>query len=578
MSTRCLAGLMAAGRRFPWATRIAGAALLGILPSIAWSAIELGAGEKPVAELVALILGGAGIFLIGIHFAGEHFQQMAGGSFRVMVTKVSERGIGMLISGLFLGFFTQSGKAIAFILADFVQVRLIGVRQSGPIVFWGNVGSSLIVFASMLTIKVFALLVLGVTALGLTFHVPKRLVHGYGALFGIAMIMYGLFLVKEGAGGLAGSPWVHVVLEGMAGFYLPAFLAGMVLTLLIQSNLATMMIAIALAAAGLLRLEEAAMAMYGAQAGTGVLTYIFSSHVHGRARQVVMGQIAFDAITASTFFLLFYLEAFSGLPLFLSLVRSLAPEVGSQAIILALGFQLAGALMLLGLRNRVFDIIESRFPPSSAELLSATEFLHDRAAESPNTALLLLEKEQFRLLQRLPAYIDYVRPDTDQTGLPAPADYHEAFKSISEKISITLSALSRCRLATEVSDRLIQIAKLQEQIVSLEQYVYQLVRDFAAVESGGKAEELGRNILESVDFMVLTAIDAIRSRDAGEVQTLEMLTQDRTELMKGVRRNYFASEREMSESERNFVLDVTMLLENVVETLARYGRLLQPGG
>lgn len=547
---------------------------LGLMPADAWSAIELGTGDKPVVELVALILGGAGIFLIGIHFAGEHFQQMAGGSFRNMVTRVSERGIGMFFAGIFLGFFTQSGKAIAFILADFVQVRLLRVRQSGPIVFWGNVGSSLIVFASMLTIKVFALIVLGLTALGLTFHVPKKLVHGYGALFGIAMIMYGLFLVKEGAGGLAGNPLVHAALEGMAGFYLPAFLAGMVLTLMIQSNLATMMIAIALAAAGLLSLEEAAMAMYGAQAGTGILTYIFSSHVHGRARQVVMGQIAFDSITSSVFLLLFYLEIFTGIPLALALVRSLATELGGQVVLLALGFQLAGALMLLALRKPVFDFIEQRFPPSTAEILSAAEFLHDRAADNPSTALLLIEKEQFRLLQRLPAYIDYARPDTDRSGTPSPVDYHDAFRSISDKIGTAFSAISRSSLATDVSDQLIQVTKLQEQIVSLEGYVYQLVRDYSSINEGGKAEELGRNILESVDFMIMTAIDAIESRDAGEVETLAMLTQDRTEMMKRVRHNYFASEGQMTDVERNFVLDVTMLLENVVHTLARYGRLL----
>ena len=544
-------------------------------PVTAWSAIELGSGDKPMVELLALILGGAGIFLIGIHFAGEHFQKMTGSGFREKVMIVSERRIGAMLVGLFLGFFTQSGKAIAFILADFVQVKLLKVRQSGPIVFWGNVGSSLIVFLSMLTIKVFALIVLGVTALGLTFHFPKKLVHVYGALFGIAMIMYGLFLVKEGAGGLAGSEWVHTALGGLAGLYLPAFLAGLVLTILIQSNVAMMLIAVALASSGLLSLEEAAMVMYGAQAGTGILTYIFSSHVHGRARQVVMGQIAFDAITATSFFLLFYLEVLLGLPLVLALVRSVATELTGQVIILALGFQLAGALTLLAVRKLVFDFIERRFPPSAVEILSGAEFLHDRAADSPSTALLLVEKEQFRLLERLPNYIEYARPETEQASLPSPAEYHDAFRVINDKIGLMFSSLSRSSLTTEVSERLILIAKLQEQVVTLEGYVYQLVGGFLGVDRGGQAEELGRNILESVDFMILTAIDAIRSKDSGEVETLSMLTQDRTEMMKKLRQNYFASERQMTEAERNFVLDVTMLLENTVQTLARYGRLLE---
>jgi hypothetical protein len=54
-----------------------------------------------------------------------------------------------------------------------------------------------------------------------------------------------------------------------------------------------------------------------------------------------------------------------------------------------------------------------------------------------------------------------------------------------------------------------------------------------------------------------------------------LLTQDRTELMKKLRHNYFESEGQLTDAERNFVLDVTMLFENVVQTLAHYGRLLE---
>lgn len=569
-------GQAAPGLRRP-AFRIAtlSAAMLLLYPAIGMAAIELGTGEAPVIELAALIIGGIGIFLIGIHFAGEHFQQMAGGSFRNVVTRVSERSLGMLFGGMFLGIFTQSGKAISFLLADFVQVDLLKVRQSGPIVFWGNVGATLIVFVSMLSIKVFALLALGVTALGLTFHIPKKLVHTYGALFGIGMIMYGLFLVKEGAGGLAGAEWVQDILAGSASFDLLAFFAGAVLTLLIQSNLATTMIAIALAAAGLLNLEESMMVIVGAQAGNGILTWIFSSHVHGRARQVVIGQIAFDIITTSVFFVLFYIEVLLGIPLVMASARSIAAELGGQVILIAFGIQVGGALICLALRGPIFDVIEDKFPPSQAEVLSATRFLHERAADSPETALLLVEKEQYELLSRLPAYIDYVRAETDTTGKPKPPDYHAAFATISDKIGGTLTSLSRNSLTAGISDKLIQVTKAQEQITVLERYIYQLASDYAAIDHSGKADELGRNVLESVDFMVLTALDAIESRDSGEVETLAMLTQDRTELMKKVRHNYFESEGQLTDRERNFVLDVTMLLENVVQALARYGRLLE---
>ena len=81
--------------------------------------------------------------------------------------------------------------------------------------------------------------------------------------------------------------------------------------------------------------------------------------------------------------------------------------------------------------------------------------------------------------------------------------------------------------------------------------------------------------MESIDFMVLTAIDAIESKDSGEIETLEMLTQDRSAMMTKIRHNYFESEKELSNKDRNFVLDITILFENVVHTLGRYAHLLR---
>jgi hypothetical protein len=45
--------------------------------------------------------------------------------------------------------------------------------------------------------------------------------------------------------------------------------------------------------------------------------------------------------------------------------------------------------------------------------------------------------------------------------------------------------------------------------------------------------------------------------------------------MTKMRHNYFNSEQDLSDADRNFVLDVTILFENVVQTLARYGTLLK---
>ena len=542
--------------------------------SPAWAAIKLESTEQPASELFALILGGAGIFLVGIHFAGDYLQQMTSGTVRSIVTRVAKNRVGMFLWGLFLGFFTQSGKASAFILSDFVQAGLMKPRQAAPMVYWGNAGSSLIAFVSMLSVKIFALLLLGVTAFGLTFHYPKKLVQGYGAMFGLGMIMFGLFLVKNGAAGFAAMEEVSNLVEFIHGAYLLCFIAGLVLTLVVQSNIAIMLIIIAMATAGLFGLEEAAMGIFGAQAGTGILTWIFSSHSKGSARQVVISQIAFDAIATVVFVALFYLELWLGLPLLLSAARSVSDALSGQAIFVALAFQFGAAGLLVLIRDPVFDRIEKQFPPTATEVLSETQYLHKNAADSPETGLLLVEREQGRMLERLPLYIDAVREETEGKR-ESPATYHDAFVEISGKINATLSEISRLGLNTSSSDELIRVTKMQEQLRRFEEMVFQLATQMSRKDISARARELGNVIMESADFIMLTAIDAIRSREEGEIDTLEILTQDRSELMTKMRHNYFNSEMELAEADRNFVLDVTILFENVIQILARYGVLLK---
>ena len=207
-------------------------------------------------------------------------------------------------------------------------------------------------------------------------------------------------------------------------------------------------------------------------------------------------------------------------------------------------------------------------------MLSETRFLHKNAADSPETGLLLVEREQGRLLERLPLYIDTVREESSGHR-ESPATYHAAFVEISNQINETLSQISRLGLNIAISDDLIRVTKMQEQLRRFEDIVFQLVTEMSRKDLSPRARELGAVIMESTDFIMLTAIDAIQSREEGEIDTLETLTQDRSALMTRMRHNYFNSEKELSEADRNFVLDVTILFENVVHTLARYGVLLK---
>lgn len=560
-----------------------GSSLIAPLLSLTATGVAFGAGasggsaelESPMT-LLAYMSAGIGIFLVGVKYIGSHLQQMSGGSFREVVAKISASSTGVFLAGNSLGFFTQSGKASSFILAGFVQARLLTVARALPLVFWCNAGASIIVIASVLPIKLLVMFLLGITGLGITFHWPRRFQHAYGALFGIGMIMYGLFLLKTGAAGFIDYPWLPPLLEQMRGVFLLSLLIGALLTLVAQSDMAVAMITIAMASSGLFALEESAMVVYGTQAGAALLTYGFSFNFSGRARQVVISQVVFKTAVTLIFVLLFAAEMMFDIPILLALARALFGDVALQVAFITLVLSFVGAMLIQGLSKPILALVQKLYPPSASETLSEPRFVSLTAAESPETALILIEQEQLELLQRLPHYLDYVRPDLPAaTNKVHPADYHAAFEQVSDEVSQLLSAISGRSLNDKDSSNLIKATKLQEQLVSLEDTVFKISSRLESHEASETATSLGQQILESLDFIILMEIDAIRSGDRDEIDALANVTSDRSDMMDRVRRKYLGAEETLSPEDRNFVLDVTILFENGVAALSRSAELLK---
>ena len=118
---------------------------LGILTlSLAGSAhagLELGQMPEALVESLAAIAGGIGLFLVGIEFSGPYLQRLAGSRLTEVVVKIGEHPFGVVSGGLTLGSLTQSGKASAFILSDFIRAGMLQVLPALRLACFGNVGA-----------------------------------------------------------------------------------------------------------------------------------------------------------------------------------------------------------------------------------------------------------------------------------------------------------------------------------------------------------------------------------------------------------------------------------------------------
>ena len=226
-------------------------------------------------EIISDIFAGLGLFFIGVRGIGSNMKQMTGRRFRGMVAKATGHPFSSAIIGIFAGILTQSSNAVTFIVVSMVTSGLTNLRRSIPIVAWSNVGTSLLVFMATLDIHFMVLFLLGVVGfchyLGLTDD--DRFRHVLGALYGVGTLFLGLWLIKMGALPLKDLDWVHAFIRFSEGSLTIPFIAGVALTLLIQSSSMMSSLAVTMTSAGILNLDQTLMIVLGSNLGSGFGTY-----------------------------------------------------------------------------------------------------------------------------------------------------------------------------------------------------------------------------------------------------------------------------------------------------------------
>ncbi|GHC03954.1 Na/Pi cotransporter family protein [Cerasicoccus arenae] len=527
-----------------------------------------------MTEQLLHILAGLGLFFVGIKMLSKSLRAMAGGSLRKLARKMSANQWLAGFWGGVAGFATQSGRTTALIMASLVQGRIVEVRSSIPIVIWANFGCTLIVFAVVFPINFFVLFLLGVAGLAVAFEKPRNFLNVVTATFGLALMLYGLSMISAAASEFTEYSWFENSLDLMNKSFVLAFFIGLAVTVLAQSHMAIILITLAMTKSGLLDFEHAVMIIYGTHVGSSVITYLTGAHFKGRALQVVWAQILYNLVAVAIFLGLFFFEALCHSRLLHDLAMSLSDEINVQAALIAILMNLVTPLALMLTRKSFTGACERASPPSETENLSEPEYLQEELVESPVAGLMLCEKEQLRLLKRLPSYLGMLRIG-EESPLVTPESYHQAYEVIARNILQFQSSLISHALSPDDTEWLINLQNRQELLNTIEASCFELCEELGKSSVNENVDVLGQQIIEALDTMILTAIAAIENNDDAECDMLDTMTSERGESMEQIRKRYLASAERVSASTRNQVLHITNVFERASWSLGRFSKLIR---
>lgn len=221
------------------------------------------------------LCAGLALFLFGMQCLEEGLRQLAGGRLeRLLARSTGTRGRALLF-GMAGTALLQSTTLVSLLTIAFIGSGLIQLAGGIAVILGANLGATagiwlLALAGQNLSLSPLALpmLVLGVLA---GFTGPGGKAAGRVVL-GVAFIFLGIDQLKAGFAAVGGGWDLAALQGGGAGGTLLFVLAGLAVTVVLQSSHATLMLTLAALAGGQLQLDQALALAIGANVGSSVST------------------------------------------------------------------------------------------------------------------------------------------------------------------------------------------------------------------------------------------------------------------------------------------------------------------
>src|SRR5689334_17884446 len=216
------------------------------------------------------ILGGVGLFLLGMTVMTDGLKALAGSALRTVLGRAAATPLSGAFWGAIVTLLVQSSSAVTMTTIGLVSAGLLTFPQGLGLVFGANVGTTgtgwlVALIGVRISLSSYALPMIFVGALAKLLGSGRTAAAG-GALAGFALVLYGLTTLQQGMNGLAGcmppSDLPAVLGEpgvdwaaGATGL-VALIAAGLVMTAVMQSSTAAIAVTISAFYAGAVSLEQ----------------------------------------------------------------------------------------------------------------------------------------------------------------------------------------------------------------------------------------------------------------------------------------------------------------------------------
>ena len=339
------------------------------------------------------VLGGLGLFFLGMKLMGDGLELAAGNKLRSLLEKItSNKYLGMLV-GLVVTAVIQSSSATAAMVVGFTNAGLMELVQSVGILFGSKIGTCMTSVLLSFNMKDYVPLFIFFGVIVIMFA-KKNNYKYYGQIAaGFGILFYGMTVMSDGLKSLNSEGLIDNILSSINSPLL-GLLLGAVITAIIQSSSASVGILMALGAAGAISIEQAIFMVYGMNIGACMPAFLSAIGAKRNAKQVAVINLLITVFGA-----VLLVPVTMLLPI-TDVIKNFLPDmVGAQISAAHIFFNVVNMVVLMPFSNLMVKLTQRLLPyhedPEKDKM--AVEFIDNRILTTPPMAVLQCEKEVARM-------------------------------------------------------------------------------------------------------------------------------------------------------------------------------------
>ena len=353
-------------------------------------------------ESLIWLLGGVGIFIVGMSFLSGALEKSAGSGMKQLLERISNNRISGVGIGAAVTAIVQSSSATTVMVIGLVNAGVMTLMQATPIIMGANIGTTITGVLVALKNDYFNMLMylLAFAGVMMGFSKQEKMKIAGSLCSGLGLIFVGLEIMSSEQA--FGNPLVETLFTGIfevIDFPLLLILVGIIFTALIQSSSAATGVVITMVGACVMPLELALFIILGANIGTCVTALLASVGANENSKRVALIHFTFNLVGTVLFTAIIWIFKEPVLAALVACFPGSDPmSLQMRVSLFHVVFNVSTTLVLLPFVKVLVDYSCRIIKDKTHEQTLALKFVDDRLLSTPHVALMQVKKEMDYML------------------------------------------------------------------------------------------------------------------------------------------------------------------------------------